>query len=117
MNERELSLEKLTLARAAQRLRPANGTLELTPLCTMNCRMCYVQLSRAEMEAPLPLTHMTSSASDARLSASSFVSSIVTSCSSWERCSASVKPTLPSPTMMIFKFAHPFRTEGSARVH
>lgn len=51
MNERELSLERMTLARAAQRLRPANGTLELTPLCTMNCRMCYVRLSRAEMEA------------------------------------------------------------------
>ncbi len=51
MNEREFSLEKLTLARAAQRLRPANGTLELTPLCTMNCGMCYVRLSLAEMEA------------------------------------------------------------------
>lgn len=51
MDEREFSLEKLMLARAAQRLRPANGTLELTPLCTMNCGMCYVRLSRAEMEA------------------------------------------------------------------
>lgn len=51
MNERAFSLEKLTLARAAQRLRPANGMLELTPLCTMNCGMCYVRLSRAEMEA------------------------------------------------------------------
>ena len=51
MSERKFSLEKWTLTRAAQHLRPVTGALELTPLCTMNCRMCYVRLSRAEMEA------------------------------------------------------------------
>ena len=58
---------------------------------------------RADRDAPLPLTHRTSRASEARRRASSLVSMTVTSCSSWERCSARAKPTLPSPTMMIFK--------------
>lgn len=30
---------------------PVYGILELTPLCNMNCDMCYVRLSRSEMEA------------------------------------------------------------------
>lgn len=30
---------------------PANGSMELLPLCNLNCKMCYVRLSRAEMEA------------------------------------------------------------------
>lgn len=29
---------------------PIAGTFELTPLCNMNCRMCYVRMSRSEME-------------------------------------------------------------------
>ena len=62
---------------------------------------------RAVREAPLPLMHMTSSVSEAFCSALSLVSMMVTSCSSRERCSAKVKPTLPSPTMMIFKTPHP----------
>ena len=27
---------------------PLSGTFELTPLCNMNCRMCYVRLSKEE---------------------------------------------------------------------
>lgn len=31
--------------------RPVSGTFELTPCCNMNCRMCYVRLSREEQRA------------------------------------------------------------------
>lgn len=34
---------------------PLNGTFELTPLCNMNCRMCYVRMSREQQEAISPL--------------------------------------------------------------
>lgn len=44
------TLEKMMLSRAAAAQRPINGTLELLPLCNMNCDMCYIRLSRAEME-------------------------------------------------------------------
>ena len=43
------TLEKQMVARAAALGRPINGSLELTPLCTMDCGMCYVRLSREEM--------------------------------------------------------------------
>ena len=29
---------------------PVNGSMELLPLCNMNCNMCYVRLSREKME-------------------------------------------------------------------
>lgn len=44
------TLEKRMMARAAALGRPINGSLELTPLCTMDCGMCYVRLSREEMK-------------------------------------------------------------------
>src|SRR5699024_6376908 len=34
---------------------PLSGTFELTPVCNMNCRMCYVRMSREEQEAVHPL--------------------------------------------------------------
>lgn len=34
---------------------PLNGTFELTPLCNMNCRMCYVRMSKEEQEKLSPL--------------------------------------------------------------
>ena len=40
----------------AARLRiPLNGTFELTPVCNMNCKMCYVRMSAKEQEAIRPL--------------------------------------------------------------
>ena len=39
------TLERQLIARAAALRRPVSGSLELTPLCNMNCRMCYVRLS------------------------------------------------------------------------
>ena len=44
------TVEKVMLTRAAAAQRPINGSLELLPLCNMNCDMCYIRLSRAEME-------------------------------------------------------------------
>ncbi|MCD7807964.1 MAG: radical SAM protein [Erysipelotrichaceae bacterium] len=34
---------------------PLSGTFELTPLCNMNCRMCYVRMSKKDQEAIRPL--------------------------------------------------------------
>lgn len=34
---------------------PLNGTFELTPVCNMNCRMCYVRMSKSEQESIQPL--------------------------------------------------------------
>lgn len=44
------TLERMMLSRAAAAQRPISGTLELLPLCNMNCDMCYIRLSREEME-------------------------------------------------------------------
>lgn len=46
----ETTLEKILIQRAANKRQPINGSFELLPLCNMNCDMCYVRLSRAEME-------------------------------------------------------------------
>lgn len=34
---------------------PLSGTFELTPVCNMDCRMCYVRMSRPQQEAIAPL--------------------------------------------------------------
>jgi radical SAM protein with 4Fe4S-binding SPASM domain len=44
------TMEKMLLRRAASAQQPINGSLELLPLCNMNCDMCYIRLSRSEME-------------------------------------------------------------------
>ena len=44
-------LEEYLVDRATKHGVPLGGTLELLPLCNMNCDMCYVRLSREEMEA------------------------------------------------------------------
>lgn len=43
--------EKMLVGRAKERRRPIYGSLELLPLCNMNCDMCYVRLSKQEMES------------------------------------------------------------------
>lgn len=45
-----LQVENVLLAQAKRTRTPANGSIELLPLCNMNCDMCYVRLSRKEME-------------------------------------------------------------------
>lgn len=34
---------------------PLNGTFEITPVCNMDCKMCYVRMSRQQQEAVRPL--------------------------------------------------------------
>ena len=43
-------VERALLARAREQKAPVNGSIELLPLCNMNCDMCYVRMSREEME-------------------------------------------------------------------
>lgn len=45
------TVERMLLNQAKRTRTPANGSIELLPLCNMNCDMCYVRLSREEMEA------------------------------------------------------------------
>ena len=45
------TVERMLLEQAKKTQAPANGSIELLPLCNMNCEMCYVRLSNKEMEA------------------------------------------------------------------
>lgn len=51
INENDGIVEKQIREKAERLKIPLIGNLELTPLCNMDCRMCYVRLSRTEMEA------------------------------------------------------------------
>ena len=42
--------EKVLINRAFQKGIPLSASFELSPLCNMNCRMCYVRLSKEEMK-------------------------------------------------------------------
>ncbi|MDY2814764.1 MAG: radical SAM protein [Dorea sp.] len=44
------TIEKSLVQKASQKRIPIGGSLEILPLCNMNCDMCYVRLSREEME-------------------------------------------------------------------
>lgn len=44
------TVERMLLEQAKRTRTPVNGSIELLPLCNMNCDMCYVRLSREEME-------------------------------------------------------------------
>lgn len=44
------TVEQSMVKRAKEKKIPINGSLELLPLCNMNCDMCYVRLDREEME-------------------------------------------------------------------
>lgn len=41
--------ERTLMSKATASCRPINGSLELLPLCNMNCDMCYVRLSYEDM--------------------------------------------------------------------
>lgn len=45
------TVEHVLIEKAKQKVIPINGSLELLPLCNMNCDMCYVRLSREETES------------------------------------------------------------------
>lgn len=42
-------------AKAARLGIPLNGTFELTPVCNMACKMCYVRMTKTQQEAIAPL--------------------------------------------------------------
>ncbi len=44
------SAEQRLMARAQARKLPVSGSMELLPLCNLNCKMCYVRLSPEEMK-------------------------------------------------------------------
>ncbi len=44
------TIERQMFAMAAKKKVPLYGVLELLPLCNLNCDMCYVRMSREEME-------------------------------------------------------------------
>ena len=45
------TVEQMLMDRACKNKVPINGSMELLPLCNMNCDMCYVRLTREEMES------------------------------------------------------------------
>ncbi|MCD7809257.1 MAG: radical SAM protein [Erysipelotrichaceae bacterium] len=45
------TVERMLIKRAENNKIPINGSIELLPLCNMNCDMCYVRLSQSEMES------------------------------------------------------------------
>ena len=50
LTEGMTTIEQALMSQASLKRTPINGSLELLPLCNMNCDMCYVRLSREEME-------------------------------------------------------------------
>ncbi len=42
-------IKKMLMQKAALKSIPLSGTFEITPLCNMNCRMCYIRMSEKEM--------------------------------------------------------------------
>ena len=44
-------IKRYLYSKAAANHTPLAGTFELTPCCNMNCRMCYVRLSKQEQES------------------------------------------------------------------
>ena len=48
--EHAAEMERMLIWRAAECRTPISASIELLPLCNMNCDMCFVRLSRKEME-------------------------------------------------------------------
>lgn len=48
--EKTYQLREYLQAVARERNIPLHGTFELTPLCNLNCKMCYVHLSESQLE-------------------------------------------------------------------
>lgn len=49
LTQSSTTLERRLMKRASNKKIPINGSMELLPLCNMNCDMCYVRLSKEEM--------------------------------------------------------------------
>lgn len=46
----KLTYERFLIGKGTQKHVPINASLELLPLCNMNCDMCYIRLNKSEME-------------------------------------------------------------------
>lgn len=42
-------IKKMLMQKASIKRVPISGTFEITPLCNMNCRMCYIRMTEKEM--------------------------------------------------------------------
>ena len=51
----EPTITDFLYAQASKERIPLSGTFELTPLCKMDCKMCYIRISPAQQEAIAPL--------------------------------------------------------------
>ena len=51
----ESVVSKYLASRAVKNQIPLSGTFEVTPVCNMNCRMCYIRMSKSQQEAIHPL--------------------------------------------------------------
>lgn len=49
LKKKQPGLRQYLYKKAARNNTPISGTFELTPLCNMNCRMCYIRMSKEEM--------------------------------------------------------------------
>lgn len=49
LSNNELKIEERLIIKATQANIPINGTIELTPLCNMNCNMCFIRVNSEEM--------------------------------------------------------------------
>ena len=47
----DTTFERQLFAKAAKKHIPLYGILELLPLCNLNCDMCYVRLTKQEMQS------------------------------------------------------------------
>ena len=52
-------VEKILCEKASLNKVPISGAIELLPLCNMNCGMCYIRLTKEEMEASYLLRSIT----------------------------------------------------------
>ena len=46
----QMQIKKMLMLKASIKRVPISGTFEITPLCNMNCRMCYIRMTEKEMK-------------------------------------------------------------------
>lgn len=49
--QHESQIKKRLMGKAAKTRTPLSGVFELTPRCNMNCKMCYIRMTDAEMKS------------------------------------------------------------------
>lgn len=51
MLRQDVPIKAMLCRQAAKKKLPVSGSFELTPRCSLNCKMCYIRMSAAEMKA------------------------------------------------------------------